>query len=99
MTRQRVTDMNERLTADELREIKRRCAAARPGPWISFVEGRDHESGSDFIRVGMDDDDDDIEPIGATVEDQDFIAHARQDVPKLIEEIEHLWRELGRLGA
>ena len=33
---------------------------------------------------------DDIELSGATKADQDFIAHARQDVPRLLDEIERL---------
>ena len=32
----------------------------------------------------------DIELSGATVEDQDFVAQARQDIPRLIDEIERL---------
>jgi hypothetical protein len=32
----------------------------------------------------------DIELFGATVADQDFIARARQDIPRLIDEIERL---------
>jgi len=34
----------------------------------------------------------DIELTGATAADQDFIAHARQDVPRLLAEIERLRR-------
>ena len=36
----------------------------------------------------------DIELSGATVADQDFIAHARQDVPRLIAEVRRLQRQL-----
>lgn len=32
----------------------------------------------------------DIELLGATIADQDFIAHARQDIPKLLQEIKFL---------
>ena len=74
-----------------LPEMLARAEAASPGPWKAFVEGRDHESGSSFIRVG----DgaarrDDIELSGATPADYDFIAHARQDVPALVEEVRRL---------
>jgi len=41
---------------------------------------------------------DDIELNGATVADQDFIAHARQDVPKLLAEIERLRSEVKLAG-
>lgn len=76
------------MTNKELEEIKNRCLAATAAPWVSYVEGRDHTSGSNFIKNG---DEkyrrDDIELYGATVADQDFIAHARQDIPNLLNEI------------
>ena len=74
------------ITDDESRNIKGRCDKATPGPWISFIEGRDHTSGSSFIRTS----DEDIELKGATDKDLDFIASCRQDVPRLTEEIERL---------
>lgn len=37
----------------------------------------------------------DIEMTGATQADQDFIAHARQDIPRLLSEIRRLNDELG----
>ena len=84
--------MRDEMTDEELAEIERRCTAARPGPWTSYVEGRDHTSGSSFIMVGRDDEyrGEDIELTGAKVEDQDFIAHARQDVPRLLAEVRRL---------
>jgi hypothetical protein len=51
-----------------------------------FVEGRDHTSGDSFIKTGRND----IYLSGATTEDQDFIAHAKEDIPRLIAEIEKL---------
>lgn len=74
------------LTDKELKEITERCDRATSGPRKSFIEGRDHESGSDFIRTI----DGDIELIGGTREDQEFIAHSRMDIPTLIEEIKRL---------
>lgn len=70
----------------ELKEIKTRYERATPGPWKSYVEGREDMSGSSFIKTGGED----IYLTGATTEDQDFIAHARQDIPRLILEIERL---------
>lgn len=67
----------------EIKLIQERCERATKGPWISFVEGRDHTSGCSFIRTAGDD----IELTGASADDQDFIAHARQDIPALIKEI------------
>jgi hypothetical protein len=80
------------LTDENIQEIRKRCGKATPGPWRSFVEGRDHTSGSSFIMTGGAVRGEDIELSGATIEDQDFIAHARQDIPLLLEEIERLKR-------
>lgn len=74
------------ITEDELKQIELRCSDAQPGPWKAYIENRDHESGSDFIMTGSDD----IELLGATVADYDFIANARQDIPRLIQEIREL---------
>ena len=79
----------------ELEKIRRRCESATPGPWSSYVEGRDHTSGSNFIMTRSGEKrGPDIELSGATDADQDFIANARQDVPKLLEEIERLKKKL-----
>jgi hypothetical protein len=78
-----------------LEEIRTRCDAATPGPWKSFVEGRDHTSGNSFIMTGTTNArGNDIELFGATTADQDFIAHARQDIPRLLDEILHLKDEI-----
>lgn len=74
------------LTAQELAEIVRRCDLATGGPWKSYVEGRDHDSGSSFIET----EGNDIYLSGASISDQDFIAEARQDVPKLLAELQRL---------
>lgn len=66
----------EMLTDEELSDIERRCAAATPGPWKSWIEGRDHQSGDHFISTA----ERDIYLSGATVAGQDFIAAARQDI-------------------
>jgi hypothetical protein len=85
----------EEMSPEELREIRRRVDAASAGPWRSYLEGRDHTSGSDFIMIGDGKTrGSDIELSGATKEDQDFIAHARQDIPRLLAEIERLRRLL-----
>lgn len=77
---------NDAVSDAELHSIKERCNKATPGPWISYVEGRDHFSGSNFIMTGGGD----LEIHGGTIEDQEFVAHARQDIPRLIKEIERL---------
>ena len=79
------------ITEEELQQIEQRADQAQPGPWKAFVEGRDHEGGSDFIMTGTDGQrGDDIEMIGASIADYDFIAHARQDIPRLVDEIRRL---------
>lgn len=84
------------ISDDELDEILRRCEAAAPVPWVSYVEGRDHTSGSSFIMTGPPEDrGEDMEFSGVLPADQDFIAHARQDVPRLVEEVRRLRRLLG----
>src|SRR5688572_26814437 len=80
----------------ELSEIEKRLQNATPGPWTSYVEGRDHTSGDSFIMTGTDDNrGEDIYLTGATLADQHFIAHARQDIPKLIEEVRRLRQLVG----
>jgi hypothetical protein len=87
------------LTKEYLEEVKRRCDLATPGPWISFIEGRDHTSGQSFIRRTIDDTevDHDLYLYGAavTAHDYDFIAHARQDIPLLLDEISRLNKMAG----
>ena len=87
---------NTPLTEEEIAAIHARCTAATPGPWRSYIEGRDHTSGSSFIMTGEGEvRGEDIELSGATPADQDFIAHARQDIPRLLAEIQRL-RNLGQ---
>ncbi len=79
------------LDNKKLAEIQARVDAASAGPWKAFIEDRDQTSGSSFIMVGEGQQrGEDIELSGATTADYDFIAHARQDVPVLIEEVRRL---------
>jgi hypothetical protein len=86
------------MTNEELDEIKSRYEATTIAPWVSFIEGRDCESGSSFIMTGIAKGEniwgetrgEDIYLTGATNADMDFIAHARQDIPQLLAEIERL---------
>ena len=83
------------MTPADLDHIERLATAARPGPWTSYIEGRDHVSGSSFIMVGTGDArTDDIEMVGCTHADQDFIAAARQHVPLLVAEVRRLQAQL-----
>jgi hypothetical protein len=89
------------MTNDELERIERLAAATLPGPWQSFVEGRDHWGGDDFIRTGgMDNTSPDMyvtlsysdheRPKPADHAVLDFIAAARQEIPRLVAEVRRL---------
>lgn len=79
------------ISNSELDDIEKRASLAQPGPWKAFIEGRDHESGNDFIMTGSNNSrGEDLEISGATQEDYDFIANARQDIPRLLIEIREL---------
>jgi hypothetical protein len=85
------------LSGEDLGGILARCEAATPGPWESFVEGRDHVAGDSFIRRGgMDDHVSDLYLSPWKIEDQDFIAAARQDIPRLVAEVLRLRALVGR---
>ena len=86
--------MSHKLSESELAEVRARIAdiskrssRATPGPWIPFVEGRDHTAGSSCIRTGGAED---LEIAGASVDDYDFIASSRQDIPYLLALIKKL---------
>lgn len=95
----RVTD---ELTDADLDRMEARADASVPGPWKAFVEGRDHSSGDDFIRTGGPNhagpdmyvtlywNNEGPKPADAAV--LDFIAAAREDVPRLVDELRRLRR-------
>lgn len=82
--------MNSELSIEYLKEVRKRCIAASEAPWISFIEGRDQTSGDSVIKRGPNGIGKDLYLTGGTIEDQDFIAHARQDIPLLLDEIDRL---------
>ena len=92
------------MKTQELEAIKARYEATSVAPWVSFIEGRDCESGSSFIMTGIEKGEniwgknrgEDFYLTGATKADLDFIAQSRQDIPRLLEEIERLKLELAK---
>ncbi|MDE6093095.1 MAG: hypothetical protein K2F73_07560 [Ruminococcus sp.] len=78
------------MTDEELQEIRNRCEKATGGHWVAYIEGRDIECGSSFIMTAGND----LEITGATIADYDFIAHAKQDIITLLDEIERLRSQL-----
>ena len=81
----------EHISDQDLNSIEERARSAAAGPWCSLVEGRDHLGGSSFIQTPVSD----IELWGASAADQDFIARARDDIPRLLAEIRHLRQKQG----
>jgi hypothetical protein len=78
------------LSTEELDELEALAASASPTPWIVFAGPA--IGGDDFIRLGGDDDAQpdmyvrhDAAP--APVADLDFIAAARNHLPRLIAEV------------
>jgi hypothetical protein len=90
--------MSEPLSKEFIDSIKQRCEATTKGPWIASVEGCDHPLGGETLIIrGKDPREDDLYLFGGTVEDYDFVANAKQDIPLLLEEIERLQEEIKRL--
>ena len=79
------------LSEEELRAIAARCNAASPGPWKAFLEEDGGIGGSNVIWVSDAEDQPDlylwlgtkIAPRG----DFEFVAQARQDIPRLLSEL------------
>ncbi len=73
-------------TADELTEMRARCVCASPGPWRLHRAGTGYdyidnlESAAEPKRTIVA-----KEKIHGAVEDYEFIAHARQDLPRCLE--------------
>lgn len=86
------------MTPEELAAIRARCEAATPGLWTSY-ENRE-VSPEGYAVCGPTSTD--IAYLGITNQDSydaDFIAYARTDVPKLLDEVSRLTAENARLRA
>ena len=83
----------EPLTDAELDTLEQLAANASPSPWISSIEGRDHWSGDNVILAG-DLREEDLhvhrDTTLASPADLDFIAAARNYMPRLIVELRRL---------
>lgn len=90
------------LSAEELDGVERLVEAASAGPWFSHVVGRDTEAVSTCIELGFCNELGSFESmrlVGGTVADQDFIAGARQYLPRLLREVRVLRARLESLYA
>jgi hypothetical protein len=88
---------SEPLSQKNLTQIRTRSEEATPAPWIDFIERRDHLSGESFIGRGVSRSEEALYLVGGTDADIIFVAHARQDIPLLLDEIERLHKEIERL--
>jgi hypothetical protein len=78
----------ERLSTEELHAIKERAEKATAGPWNHYPIVDSDE----FVVIGADI----VAETVYEITDATFLAHAHEDVPKLITEIERLREELAR---
>jgi hypothetical protein len=90
------------LDESDLQRIQWRAEAATAGPWYSYVVGRDVEAAGETSRIELGWCNElgsfkSMELVGATVADQDFIANAREDVPRLLLEVRILRARLEAL--
>jgi hypothetical protein len=85
-----------RLTNEQLTEIRKRAEAATAGPWTIEKESYVCNAGfwvTDTVIMP------DITSNIFEETDAEFIAHAREDVPDLLAEIERLRADQGRIIA
>jgi hypothetical protein len=96
-----LSNPNAPLADLNLKAIEIRSKNAQKGNWFACIEGRDMTSGSSMIMTSVHSMEniwdknrgEDIYLTDATLADMDFIANARQDVPRLLEEVERLRAE------
>jgi hypothetical protein len=79
------------LSAEDVQRIAARCDQASNGPWQAFLESDGGMGGSSMIWIGEGDYNPDLylwlDSRIAPDEDFEFVAQARQDIPRLLDEI------------
>jgi hypothetical protein len=80
------------MTQQRLDEIRTRCARAKRGPWAGAAPRGDY-------RFSVLDANDLLVCRVNSISNTDFIAHARQDIPALLSEVERLQAEVERFRA
>jgi hypothetical protein len=91
---------SDELCDEELQRIERLVDAATAGPWISCLVGRDAQAESNCIELGSCNELGSflcVELLGGSVADQEFVASARQDIPRLLREVRALRARLDSL--
>lgn len=90
------------LSEEELDRMEGRVAAASIGPWLSNGVDEELETKISVIELGVCNELGtfaSIELVGATEADHEFIVNARQDVPRLLNEVRCLRARLQSLGT
>ena len=95
--------MTDRLTEKEIEEIRERAEAATEEPWVKWVSGPEvfsgvtkNEPGSISHEEQICRLDDFMRDASQVDDDARFIAHARTDIPRLLDEVERLREERDR---
>lgn len=87
-----------RMTPERLQAIKQRCQRATDGPWEVEGRGGVYMNGRrDAYIVVQRKTGRCLHAPTWTFDDAMFVAHAREDVPALVAEVERLWKENRRL--
>lgn len=73
------------MTEEDLRQIEERANAATPGPWRVLKEERDHFIDTVCCKTPI------VREDVTFIEDAEFIAHARTDIPALITALREAW--------
>ena len=108
-----MSEKTEAMTPERIAEIKAREGKATPGPWVVDCNGISSKNGTQILNAGSCiPDPQTAVDYGGTVhdwkeeiydygvhkwDDAAFIAHARQDIPDLLAEVEWLRAENKRL--
>lgn len=96
-----MSEKAEAMTAERIAEIKAREGKATPGPWVDSCEIKKTSRGVNACcGVRADRGIGEICPLvayGLKSEDAEFFAHARQDIPDLLAEVDRLRAENKRL--
>lgn len=92
----------DELSEEELNRMERRVAAATVGPWLPDGEEAELATNVSVIELGLCNElgtFKSIELVGASAADHDFIVNARQDIPRLLQEVRQLRARLQAISA
>lgn len=91
------------MKQEQLQAIRERCEKATPGPWFVAEEGFGKKScptvyaaGKELRYIAFCDDKFNFEQMTDNLANAKFIAHAREDVPALLAEVERLQEALDK---